>query len=178
MKSRLCIALLAISVQTSAGDCQQLPAKNASEKPAPRKMATVPSSKKSKTDLPVKKTAGRPRGLIPPPPPVTPLGGKFLYMGGPALLSPEDVKRQRDKVSRLLTEAKQTVTDTDKKFGEKKQRSVLFQELYKEGVVSKRELESAQDSVSQSARDLESDKQKVIDLQQELDSLNSVLKKP
>src|SRR4051812_48835688 len=38
-------------------------------------------------------------GLIPPPPPSVPLGGQFFYMGGPAFLTLNDVKKHRDKVN-------------------------------------------------------------------------------
>jgi hypothetical protein len=133
------------------------------------------SSEKPKTAAITKRKPAK-KGLIPPPPPAVPFGGQFLFMGGPSFMSLNDVKKRREQLCAEVIEAKKSLEDTDKRLAERKDRSKLFETLYKEGVVSKRELEGAQDSVNQSSHELEQDKLKLNGLQQELDQIDAFLK--
>jgi hypothetical protein len=135
----------------------------------------APATTKTKTKV-VHKQAPVQRGLIPPPPPSVPIGGSFLFMGSPTFMTPNDLKKHRADLCQQLAEMKRTVEDTDKRITERKDRAKLFEGLYKEGVVSKRELETAQDSVNQTTHELEQDKQKLNRLQEELDQIDTILK--
>ncbi|CAN5574352.1 hypothetical protein BH10CYA1_BH10CYA1_21850 [soil metagenome] len=92
-------------------------------------------------------------GLVPPPPPDTPTmfaGGGFspgfgmVDYNNPAVLA----GRRKDIASQLAS-AKKMLVDKEQRAKELKEKAVQFEQLFSEGVISRRELESVQkDSAS------------------------------
>ncbi len=98
--------------------------------------------------------------LIPPPPPTMP-----TYLNVPTsgfeggfsvqLMSLDDLKFQLKNVEKRLAAANEDEQDQIRVAKEKGERATRFDELYEEGVVSRRELEQSHEDAERAKRDLE-----------------------
>jgi multidrug resistance efflux pump len=99
--------------------------------------------------------------LVPPPPPTmptylnatSPIAGSFDLGLSVNFMSLEDLKFQQKTLQTKLEAAKLDEQDEARSNNEKKDRAQRFVELYKEGVVSRRELETAQQESERAIRD-------------------------
>lgn len=110
---------------------------------------TKPQSKYESRKLP-------PPALVPPPPPLVPSGGQIPYvLGAPISFQSEaELKKTVVDLQTQLSAAKESLDKKTASANEKQERAKLFDELYKEGVVSRRELEGAQRDAEESQADL------------------------
>ncbi|MCC7528747.1 MAG: hypothetical protein IT342_09510 [Candidatus Melainabacteria bacterium] len=132
---------------------------------APEQQTGCTSQKKTVT-IKTKKTLTRttknvaaPRlknGLIPPPPPIVPIGMDALGMYAQPVdyLSMKDLEARKKELMVRLSELDSTVTDGIRQIRERRQRAELFESLYQEGVVSRKELEIAKREAGEINRDL------------------------
>lgn len=109
--------------------------------------------------------------LIPPPPPTIP-----AYLNLPAISTPfglgfsvplmslDDLKFEHKNLEKKLEAAKQDEQDQKRATAEKQERAQRFVDLFAEGVVSRRELETAQRDAERSVRDLEQSHIKVSEI--------------
>lgn len=86
------------------------------------------------------------------------------------------MKRHRDQLSVDLAKASREAEDQQVAHKERHERAVLFESLYKEGVVSRRELENAQREVRQGEGDLTDSRLKVTDFERERQRADQRLK--
>ena len=116
--------------------------------------------------------------LVPPPPPTIPAAVHIPFISGvPAeLMSEADLKHHRDELAVHLAKASREAAEQETAHKERGERAVLFDSLYKEGVVSRRELENAQRDVRQGEEDLTDARLKVTDLELELKRTDARLK--
>ena len=128
-------------------------------------------------DRPLRRTNSK-APLIPPPPPMAPLGASLLLLPGinPLLMSQADLVKHRDGLMKQLKEAQELALEQEGKQVARRDRCLLFDSLYKEGVVSKRELENTQEDLIAKSKDLESTRAKVASLKQEINGLNAYIK--
>lgn len=111
-------------------------------------------------------------GLIPPPPPIM-LSGPG-YLGFPFAqpvdyLSLKELESRKKELSLRLAELESIAKESERQIAERKDRATLFQSLYAEGVVSRKELETA----TREAGDIDRDVKFRVD---ELDSTRQSLK--
>ncbi len=145
---------------------QALPVKT--EKPAPAKApAQATAAKTPGKEKPAQtksKSASRPRTtmLVPPPPPMTPSilvdpgMQAVLGMTMPVeMLGKETLKEREKEVAIQHKDAALELEAKQRKLKDKEDRAVNFEELYKEGVVSRRELEAAQAEAKEFVVDVE-----------------------
>lgn len=118
------------------------------------------------------------RQLVPPPPPTVPLSNSMTFLSGAPLelLSQSDLKAKRDALTTEMAAAQEKLKDKELIFAEKKERLDLFASLYKEGVVSRRELEGIGKEVSQAEAELREDRRKTDELMRDLSKINGFLK--
>jgi hypothetical protein len=120
--------------------------------------------------------------LVPPPPPGAYLGSPMDFMSPgmmvqPEYQSPAQLKQSLLDVTDQLTRASKALDDKKTSDQEKKDRAKQFVSLYSEGVISKRELETAQSDAT-SLEDVIKDLQaKVEMLKQNKASVELALKK-
>lgn len=95
-------------------------------------------------------------GLIPPPPPIMPIGMDVLGMYAQPVdyLSMKDLEARKKELMVRLNELDSTVADGVRQIRERKERAELFESLYLEGVVSRKELETAKREAGETNRDL------------------------
>lgn len=148
----------------------------------PVKLRSPEGSAKSKDRAPEAKKSGasaskqkaRPAGpsksvrLVPPPPPISPsaLDYQLAMPLGLSfdLMSEKDLKEKRINLEKRVEILKAELEDREREVGEKKERALLFESLYKEGVVSRRELEGAGKEASFMERELAANKDELADL--------------
>ncbi|PZM79150.1 MAG: hypothetical protein DKT66_21960 [Candidatus Melainabacteria bacterium] len=125
------------------------------------KAQTMPASKTEKKVAVVKpkKTTSSPRlnnGLVPPPPPVMPIGMDALGMYGAPVdyLSLKELEGRKKELTARFNELNSIVGDGERQIKERKEKAELFESLYQEGVVSRRELEAAKREAGEIDRDL------------------------
>ncbi len=127
---------------------------------------TDASSAKNTSTAPVKKTVTAkakksvpvPRlnnGLIPPPPPIVPIGMDVLGMYAQPVdyLSMKDLEARKKELALRFNELDSTVKEGERQIKERKERAELFESLYQEGVVSRKELEIAKREAGDGDRD-------------------------
>jgi hypothetical protein len=124
---------------------------------AEKKPASTPE-KKTASGKP-KKTVSAPRlnnGLVPPPPPVMPIGMDALGMYGAPVdyLSLKELEGRKKELTARFNELNSIVGDGERQIKERKDKAELFESLYQEGVVSRRELEAAKREAGEIDRDL------------------------
>ena len=168
------------AVKPAAGKLREIPlstlngentdAKSA-QKPETKETKKVESKEAKKTDenvsgkkavSPVKTkraTAITPRlnnGLVPPPPPVVPLGMDALGMYAQPVdfLSLKELEGRKKELTARFNELDSIVGDGTRQIRERKERAELFESLYQEGVVSRKELETARREAGEIDRDL------------------------
>lgn len=93
------------------------------------------------------------------------------------MLSAGDLKKQREQTAGELERARRAESQHQSGHKEKRQRADLFASLYKEGVVSRRELESAEREAQQSEIELTDARLKAADLEADLQKLDSHLQR-
>ncbi|MDX1989401.1 MAG: hypothetical protein SFV17_22125 [Candidatus Obscuribacter sp.] len=138
------------------------------EKPVPAKsqapVTAVKTTGKEKPAPTKGKSASRPRTtmLVPPPPPMTPSllvdpsMQAVLGMTMPVeMLGKETLKEREKEVAIQHKDAALELEAKQRKLKDKEDRAVSFEELYKEGVVSRRELEAAQAEAKEYVVDVE-----------------------
>jgi hypothetical protein len=119
--------------------------------------------------------------FVPPPPPSVPTmlgsGGDFgIYGGMPIeLLSKDALKDRVKEISIQYKDACRELEDHTNQKNEKIQRAQEFEGLYKEGVVSRRELESSQKEAAEVNSDIDRLQFKVNELKGLLDRINKRL---
>ncbi len=127
------------------------------------------------------KHAPMPRpGLVPPPPPDTPTMfagdgfppgfGMFDYNNPAALAG-----RRKDIASQLAS-AKKLLIDKEQRAKELKEKAVQFEQLFSEGVISRRELESAQKDSASAITELSDAKTQAISYQNAMSRLDARMK--
>jgi capsule polysaccharide export protein KpsE/RkpR len=100
------------------------------------------------TNKPVHKASSH--FLIPPPPPIIP-GGSYVLdgIGAPVdFMSVAELKSQKEQLTKLVEQANKKVQDRKSDLDSVKDRATQFESLYTEGVVSKKELETATSGIS------------------------------
>ncbi len=156
-----------IPLTTLNGD--KIPAKSeakaggkAEAKPADKnteKKVEATSQKKISPAKPKRTTAAAPRlnnGLVPPPPPVVPIGMDALGMYGQPVdyLSIKELEGRKKELAARFNELDSIVGDGIRRIRERKEHAELFESLYQEGVVSRKELEAAKREAGDIDRDL------------------------
>ncbi|MBI2810220.1 MAG: hypothetical protein HYX67_05260 [Candidatus Melainabacteria bacterium] len=120
--------------------------------------ATTKSAKGSDKVVTTKHTTTPRLGLVPPPPPDTPTmfagdgfppGFGMIDYNNPAVLA----GRRKDIASQLAS-AKKMLVDKEQRSKELKEKAVQFEQLFSEGVISRRELESAQKDAASAVTEL------------------------
>lgn len=115
------------------------------------KTVTTTTSKKA-----AKPAARLNNGLVPPPPPIMPIGMDALGMYGAPVdyLSMKELEGRKKELTARFNELDSTVKDGERQINERKERANLFESLYQEGVVSRKELEVAKREAGDIDRDL------------------------
>jgi hypothetical protein len=142
------------------------------------KAASVKSTSKTPPSTSKKKggasAAQRKSSFVPPPPPTVPTlsqigmpGANIIFMGENVELLPlADVKDLQTKTESDLSKARRSLDEEITVAAEKKQRADSFDQLYAEGVVSRRELESSKTENEKATQDLADAKSLVYNLEQ------------
>jgi hypothetical protein len=133
--------------------------KNANKKPDVEKKAEVQAQKNASLTKPKRVTAAAPRlnnGLVPPPPPIVPIGMDALGMYGQPVdyLSLKELEGRKKELTARFNELDSIVGDGVRQIRERQEHAALFESLYQEGVVSRKELENAKREVGEIDRDL------------------------
>jgi hypothetical protein len=110
--------------------------------------------------------------LVPPPPPTTPtflnttstMPGSYDLGLSVNFMSLDDLKFQQKTLEKKLEATKLDDKDEKRSTDEKRDRAKRFVELYEEGVVSRRELETAQQESERAIRDAEQSHIKVSEI--------------
>lgn len=119
-------------------------------------------------------------GLVPPPPPDTPTmfagdgfppGFGIFDYNNPAALA----GRRKDIASQLAS-AKKMLLDKEQRAKELKEKAVQFEQLFSEGVISRRELESAQKDAASAITELSDAKTQAIAYQNAMSRLDDRMK--
>lgn len=139
----------------------------AEQKPGTKAGKKVPSKQRSKAQA----------RLVPPPPPDMP----FVMMGGATpgrdsllsgvvldYLSLADLDRLKGRAQTALDKAKQAAGEREQERLERIKRAETFEQLYKEGVVSRKELETARRERTDIDGDLSEGQNKINDLTEDL----------
>ncbi len=118
------------------------------------------AAKKAKVASQTKQTFRIPRlnnGLVPPPPPIMPGGMDVLGMYGQPVdyLSMKELEGRKKELSARFNELDSTLKDSEKQIKDRQDRAQLFESLYQEGVVSRKELEVAKKEAGDIDRDLQ-----------------------
>jgi hypothetical protein len=140
------------------------PGASGKEKAAPA--TSGKGSQKEPATTPKRAPSGR---LVPPPPPSVPMSGE---MGMPGMgttmtfvgenieyMSVSDLRELKDKTDREIERWRKQVEDLIASADEKQQRSNSFEQLYTEGVISRRELEASKRESEKAGQDLAEAKQ-------------------
>jgi len=135
------------------------PAQTQTVKRVDKPAATKPKPAKSKPAKQTNATTTQPRlnnGLVPPPPPIAPIGMDTLGMFAQPVdyLSMKELEARKKELTVRLNELSSIVGDGERQIRERKERAELFESLYQEGVVSRKELEVARREAGEIDRDL------------------------
>lgn len=122
--------------------------------------------------------------LVPPPPPTmptyvnatSPINGSFDLGLSVNYMSLDDLKFQEKTLSKKLEASKLDEQDQKRSNDEKADRAKRFVELYSEGVVSRRELETAQQDSERSIRETEQSHIKVSEIDRVLAQVKDRIK--
>lgn len=148
----------ASSVSTaSKAETAQKPANG--QKSEDKKPVSAVQAVKAKQAKQVKAVVRQPKlnnGLVPPPPPIMPIGMDALGMFAQPVdyLSLKELEARKKELSARLNELTSNVGDGERQIRERKERAELFDSLYQEGVVSRKELEIAKREAGEIDRDL------------------------
>jgi hypothetical protein len=128
---------------------------------------------------PNQKARSGPRAsLVPPPPPIAPLGGQFVLMQGmsPSFVSARELQKHCQSLSLQLKDLRLSLNDRQRKLKDRSERAQLFVSLFKEGVVSRRELESAQEDVTRLTEEVQVSSEKVQNVESQLKEVERYIK--
>lgn len=158
-----------------------------SPSPTPTSGSTTVSSTTSKTTkkaaAPAKRRSVDSRIMVPPPPPeITNFQsiqepGHSLSTAGVVLdlLSKADLERMKSRVETTLTKVKVDKEEHDRSSKEKTDRVGQFEQLYKEGVVSRRELETARRELRDVEMSTKEISERLADAQTDISRIDSAL---
>lgn len=114
--------------------------------------------------------------LVPPPPPdvpatLSPMNPSSLYGSPYALFSidtmtGESLQQKKTEMDKQWAESKGALEKVKQDAKDKKERAQQFVGLYNEGVVSRRELEAAQDEATRADKDVSDESARVADIEQ------------
>jgi hypothetical protein len=139
-------------------------------------------SEKSKEKLVQVKHSSTPRpGLVPPPPPDTPtmFAGDGIFPSGFAVSdysNPAAIAGRRKDIASQLASAKKLLIDKEQRTKDLKDKAVQFESLFSEGVISRRELESAQKESASAVNELNDAKTQTLALQNAIGRLDDRMK--
>jgi hypothetical protein len=148
-----------------------LPCLSAEKTPAKTKAETKQVQKKNKSST-LKKDR-----LIPPPPPETALvGGTYGPLSIPfEYLSLTELEKLQVNTQSELNKQKETVDNIREATSEKKEHAQLFETLYKEGVVSRKELVQAKAEASTVDREITDAENKLIEIESKLNAVSKYI---
>lgn len=120
-----------------------------------------------------------PARLIPPPPPTIPVTGQYGPIGGYDIefMSLPDLKSRQAELGDDIKQARRQNEDQQARCKEQSKKALLFVDLFKEGVVSRRELETTQDEARRLEQDSQDSQRKLANLEAEMKRLETRLKK-
>lgn len=126
--------------------------KNANKKPDAEKKAEAQAKPKRASAAPARLN----NGLVPPPPPIVPIGMDALGMYGQPVdyLSLKELEGRKKELTARFNELDSIVSDGVRQIRERKEHAAQFESLYEEGVVSRKELENAKREAVEIDRDL------------------------
>jgi hypothetical protein len=119
--------------------------------------------------------------LVPPPPPDTPTllempeDGSIMSFASFQMMSIAGMKDKQKELTAQLADAQADLKEKQNDSDQVKQKATQFDQLYQEGVISKRELESARKDAQDTDNKINRAKLRVTSLQTALDSLNARL---
>jgi hypothetical protein len=119
--------------------------------------------------------------LVPPPPPDTPTllempeDGSIMSFASFQMMSIAGMKDKQKELTAQLADAQAELKEKQNDSDQVKQKATQFDQLYQEGVISKRELESAQKDAQDTDSKINRAKLRVTSLQTALDNLNARL---
>jgi len=172
------------TANTKTTDIKTGVTKTADTKSGDAKTAVNPDAKgtSTKKSAPARKrVASGEAHFVPPPPPVTPTmmgdGSEYAFFSGlpVEMMSKEALKDRVKEISIQYKDACRELEDHTTAKQEKIQRAQDFAGLYKEGVVSRRELETSQREASEVNSDIDRLTFKVKELKGLLDRINKRL---
>lgn len=149
-----------IPLSTLSGETAPVKPAQKAEAREGRKTEDKPAGNKNGSSSKPKRTASvTPRmhnGLVPPPPPVVPIGMDALGMYAQPVdfLSLKELEGRKTELTARFNELQSIVGDGNRQIRERKERADLFESLYQEGVVSRKELETARREAGEIDRDL------------------------
>lgn len=151
--------LRAIPQSTLEGGATPSPAKSAKDESIQKPAAEKAKEKPKKPAKPAQTVARQPKlnnGLVPPPPPIMPIGMDALGMFAQPVdyLSLKELEARKKELAARLNELTSIFNDSERQIKERKERAELFDSLYQEGVVSRKELEIAKREAGEIDRDL------------------------
>jgi vacuolar-type H+-ATPase subunit I/STV1 len=170
---------------SNAPDTKAAAAKSSDTKaPGSKTPITKTASLKKEESKVHEHNESRRNGLVPPPPPETPallsapaFGNVYLQQFLPVEETSPDTLKQREKdLNTHLQNAKVELKDKQKALSDKSDRIKQFDELFQEGVISRRELESSKEELKQSQSDIDTAKSMVSDIQYALARVGDRLK--
>jgi hypothetical protein len=119
-------------------------------------------------------------GLVPPPPPDTPTmfagDGIFPGFGMPDFNNPAVLAGRRKDIASQLASAKKLLADKEQRTKELKDKATQFEQLFSEGVISRRELESAQKDAVSAAAELNDARTQTVAYQNAMSRLDDRMK--
>lgn len=119
-------------------------------------------------------------GLVPPPPPDTPTmfagDGIFPGFGMPDFNNPAVLAGRRKDIASQLASAKKLLADKEQRTRELKDKATQFEQLFSEGVISRRELESAQKDAVSAAAELNDARTQTVAYQNAMSRLDDRMK--
>ncbi len=127
------------------------------------------------------KPANADKILVPPPPPEIPLSPSLSHltvMRGVTLeyLSCAEVQQMLSKIEKSLEKAHKDLASLDASVSEKKERIDQFSSLFKEGVVSRRELEAAKKEFADAQDEATESRERLAELEKDLSACEVRLK--
>ncbi len=172
-------------IPPAATEAATLPGKkvDAPKAVVPEKKAPSASKKSAVKPTRIKRSSEKilKNGLIPPPPPIMSGGAGFLgfpFAQPVDYLSLKELEGRKKELSLRLAELESMAKENERQVSERKERANLFKSLYAEGVVSRKELETATREAGDIDRDvrfrveeLESARQSMKAVTNRLDSL-------
>jgi hypothetical protein len=137
----------------------------------------LPHVAHSKGIVPPPPPGAVPRGLVPPPPPL-PIGGQLNLYTSPqySYQSADQLKQTLADLQGQLKQAQKDLDQTSSEARDSIDRAKSFDDLYKEGVVSRRELEQAKRDADESQTRISQAENQVKFIQQDISQVEEAMK--